>query len=81
MNKRKTFDAAILKNRIQSAVANLVLAILLLGLCFMILQPLLNKISISLMEEQDLYDATIVTLQTYVERCEISAGRDQGRSI
>ncbi len=62
MNKRKTFDAAILKNRIQSAMANLVLAILLLGLCFMILQPLFNKISISLMEEQDLYDATIVTL-------------------
>lgn len=62
MNKRKTFDAAILKTRIQSAMANLVLAILLLGLCFMILQPLFNKISISLMEEQDLYDATIVTL-------------------
>ena len=62
MNKRKTFDAAILKNRIQSAVANLVLAILLLGLCFMILQHMLNKISISLMDEQDLYNATIVTL-------------------
>ncbi len=33
--------------------------VLLFGLCFLILQPLLNKISISFMEEQDLYDSTI----------------------
>lgn len=33
--------------------------VLLFGLCFLILQPLLNKISISLMEERDLYDSTI----------------------
>ena len=36
--------------------------VLLFGLCFMILQPLLNKISISFMEEQDLYDSTIVAI-------------------
>ena len=33
--------------------------VLLFGLCFLILQPLLNKISISFMEERDLYDSTI----------------------
>lgn len=36
--------------------------VLLIGLCFLILQPILNKVSISFMEEQDLYDSTIVTL-------------------
>lgn len=33
--------------------------VLLFGLCFLILQPLLNKISLSFMEERDLYDSTI----------------------
>lgn len=33
--------------------------VLLFGLCFLILQPLLNKISISFMQEKDLYDSTI----------------------
>lgn len=35
-------------------------AILLFGMCFMIVQPILNKISLSFMAEQDLYDTTIV---------------------
>lgn len=46
----------------QKFAANLVLGILLLGLCFLILQPLFNKIAISFMEEQDLYDSTVVTV-------------------
>lgn len=33
--------------------------VLLFGLCFLILQPLFNKISLSFMEERDLYDSTI----------------------
>ena len=37
-------------------------AILIFGLCFFIVQPLLNKISLSFMEEQDLYDSTIVNI-------------------
>jgi multiple sugar transport system permease protein len=36
--------------------------ILLFGLCFLIIQPLLNKLSISLMEQQDLYDSTVVSI-------------------
>ncbi len=40
----------------------IVRAVLLFGLCFMILQPLLNKVSLSFMEEQDLYDSTIVAI-------------------
>jgi multiple sugar transport system permease protein len=37
-------------------------AILLFGLCFLILQPLLDKISVSFMEEQDLYDGTVISI-------------------
>ena len=36
--------------------------ILLFGLCFLILQPLLDKISVSFMEQQDLYDATVISI-------------------
>ncbi len=37
-------------------------AILLFGMCFLILQPILNKISISFMEEQDIYNAMVVSI-------------------
>lgn len=37
-------------------------ALLLFGMCFMILQPILNKISLSFMAERDLYDTTIVVI-------------------
>ena len=37
-------------------------AILLFGMCFMILQPILNKISLSFMAEKDLYDSTIIVI-------------------
>ena len=35
-------------------------AILLFGMCFMIIQPILNKLSLSFMSEKDLYDTTII---------------------
>ena len=37
-------------------------AILLFGMCFMIIQPILNKISLSFMSERDLFDTTIIIL-------------------
>jgi multiple sugar transport system permease protein len=37
-------------------------AILLFGLCFLIVQPLLDKLSVSFMEQQDLYDSTVVSI-------------------
>jgi len=36
--------------------------ILLFGLCFLILQPILDKISVSFMGTQDLYDSTVITV-------------------
>ena len=37
-------------------------AVLLFGLCFLILQPLLDKLSVSFMEQQDLYDGTVISI-------------------
>jgi multiple sugar transport system permease protein len=37
-------------------------ALLLFGLCFLILQPLLNKISLSFMTESDLWDSTVINI-------------------
>ena len=36
--------------------------VLLFGLCFLILQPILNKISVSFMEQQDLYNPIVVSI-------------------
>lgn len=36
--------------------------ILLFGMCFLILQPIFNKISVSFMREGDLYDPTVVSI-------------------
>ncbi len=40
----------------------LVRALMLFGLCFMILQPILNKISISFMAEEDLYNPMVIAI-------------------
>lgn len=37
-------------------------AVLLFGLCFLIIQPLLDKISVSFMSEQDLFDSTVISI-------------------
>jgi len=37
-------------------------ALLLFGLCFMIIQPMLTRFGVSLMPEKDLYDSTVVLL-------------------
>ena len=35
---------------------------MMFGLCFLILQPILNKISVSFMDEQDLYNTMVVNI-------------------
>lgn len=37
-------------------------SLLMFGLCFLILQPIFNKISVSFMAEKDLYDSTVISL-------------------
>ncbi len=52
----------LLKKELKSRLYKIARAILLFGLCFLIIQPLLNKVSISFMEEKDLYDATVISV-------------------
>ena len=40
--------------------------LLLFGLCFMIVQPLLSKLSVSFMIEDDLYDSTIISIPRHL---------------
>lgn len=56
----------LLRKTIGRKVYSLVRFLLLFGLCFMILQPILDKISVSFMEERDLYDSTIVTIPRHL---------------
>ncbi len=63
----------LLKRRSKEIAISVIRALLMFGLCFMIIQPMVNRFSMSFMEENDLYDSTIVmlprhvTLQNYVD--------------
>jgi len=52
----------LLKSRIMKWVVSIARGLLLFGLCFMIIQPMLTRFGTSLMAEKDLYDSTIVLL-------------------
>lgn len=52
----------LLKRRIGRGIFKFCRAIMLFGLAFLILQPILSKISVSFMLERDLYDATIINI-------------------
>jgi multiple sugar transport system permease protein len=51
-----------LKKNTGDIVYKICRAVLLFGLCFLIVQPLLDKLSVSFMEQQDLYDSTVVSI-------------------
>ena len=61
----------LLKRRAGQITVSVVRALLMFGLCFMIIQPLITRFSLSLMSEADMYDSTIrllprnVTLDNY----------------
>jgi len=50
---------------IKQALVSFCRFILLFGLCFMIIQPILNKISVSFMTEEDLYDPVVVNIPAH----------------
>ena len=52
----------LLKKTIMDIALKIIRAILLFGMCFLILQPILNKISVSFMEENDLYNSTVINI-------------------
>lgn len=52
----------LLKRRSKEIAISVFRGLLMFGLCFMIIQPMISRLSMSLMEESDLYDTTIVLL-------------------
>jgi multiple sugar transport system permease protein len=52
----------LLKKIIAEKTYKFIRAVLLFGLCFLILQPIMNKLSLSFMKERDLYDPTILVV-------------------
>ncbi len=61
-DRNKKSGGYLLKKRVTSIVVSICRFILLFGLCFMILQPILNKISVSLMTEEDLFDPVVISI-------------------
>lgn len=62
INRNKKSGGYLLKKVVSRKAYQILRAILLFGLCFLILQPLLNKLSLSFMQEKDLYDPTIIVV-------------------
>lgn len=52
----------LLKKKIKQYSYCVIRFLLLFGMCFLILQPILNKVSISFMAEKDLYNAMIISI-------------------
>ena len=60
--RNEASNGILLNETIKKYALSIFRAIILFGMCFMILQPLLNKIALSFMAEQDLYDTTIILI-------------------
>lgn len=60
--RNKLSEGYLLRKIIKDKLYKFLRAILIFGLCFLILQPLLNKIALSFMQEKDLYDPTIIVV-------------------
>lgn len=52
----------LLRRTVMKYAVSICRAILLFGMCFMILQPILNKISVSFMTEEDLYNPIVFAI-------------------
>ena len=64
--RNRRSEGYLLKRRIKQITISVVRALLMFGLCFMIIQPMITRFAMSLMEERDLYDSTIVLLPRHV---------------
>ena len=58
--RHEASNGLLLRETIKKYTISIFRLILLFGMCFMIIQPILNKIAVSFMAERDLYDTTII---------------------
>ncbi|MCR5684863.1 MAG: carbohydrate ABC transporter permease [Lachnospiraceae bacterium] len=73
--RNRLTNGYLLQKRVGAVFISITRAILLFGLCFLILQPVLNKISVSFMTEQDLYNPIVISIPLHptIENYQISA--------
>ena len=60
--KNRLSGGYLLKKKLMNIGVSICRFILLFGMCFLILQPILNKISVSFMTEEDLYNPIVVSI-------------------
>ncbi len=60
--RNRKSEGYLLKRTLMNMGISLCRFVLLFGLCFLILQPIFNKISISFMEEKDLFNPIVVSI-------------------
>ena len=60
--RNEASGGVLLKETTKKYLISIFRGILLFGMCFMIIQPILNKFSFSFMAEKDLYDTTIIVV-------------------
>lgn len=60
--RNKLSGGYLLKRTISDIAFKIARAVLLFGMCFLILQPILMKISVSFMEERDLYNPMVISI-------------------
>ena len=65
-DRNRRSEGYLLKREIKQKCISVARALLLFGLCFMIIQPILVRFSTGFMEEQDLYDSTIVLVPRHL---------------
>ena len=66
--KNRKSGGYLLKKRVKEITYQIIRLILLFGMCFLILQPIFNKISISFMAEEDLYNAMVIAIPEHFTR-------------
>lgn len=60
--RNKKTSGYLVKKDIKNLIYRIIRFFLLFGMCFLILQPIFNKISISFMAEEDLYNAMVISV-------------------
>ena len=65
-DRNRRSNGYLLKRRIGQIAVSVIRGLLMFGLCFMIIQPMITRFGMSLMKEKDLYDSTIVLLPRHV---------------
>ena len=60
--RNKKSNGYLLKRTLMRYAVSVCRFVLLLGMCFLILQPILNKISVSFMTESDLYNPIVISI-------------------